>query len=85
LIHRIESLNAFVGCSHAGGSHLVQFLICRECGTAAEVDDARVTEAVSRSATERGFVLEGRVIELSGLCTNCRIVKPRGAARSHVA
>src|SRR5262245_4876474 len=33
LIHRIESLNAFVGCAHPGENHLVQFLICRSCGT----------------------------------------------------
>jgi Fur family transcriptional regulator, zinc uptake regulator len=72
LIHRIESLNAFVGCAHPGDAHPVQFLICTTCGMAAEVDDPRVAEAIGRSAEECGFALKRRVIELSGLCTSCR-------------
>ncbi len=84
LIHRIESLNAFVGCVQPGPDHLVQFLICTKCGTAAEVEDRRVAEAIGRSAAERGFALAGRVIELSGLCINCRDDRPRVGARSAV-
>lgn len=84
LVHRIESLNAFVGCPQPGISHLVQFLICRKCGTAAEVEDRRVVEAVGRSAAERGFALEGRVIELSGLCENCHGGSRREGSRAHV-
>ena len=34
LIHRIERMNAFVGCSHPGESHRGFFLICGECGNA---------------------------------------------------
>jgi Fur family transcriptional regulator, zinc uptake regulator len=75
LVHRIESLNAFVGCPQPGGEHLVQFMICTRCGTAAEVEDRRVTEAIGRSAAARGFALEGRVIELSGQCSACRQAK----------
>ena len=35
LIHRIESLNAFVGCCTPGEAHAGQFLICSRCGAAA--------------------------------------------------
>jgi len=72
LIHRIESLNAYVGCSHPGENHVTQFLICRACGTAAELDDRRLGEAIGRSAAEHGFNIVSRVIELSGVCARCR-------------
>lgn len=77
LIHRIESLNAFVGCRNPGDTHLVHFLLCTRCGTAAEVEDRRVAEAIGRSAADCGFALQRRVIELSGLCTRCRPAKAR--------
>jgi Fur family transcriptional regulator, zinc uptake regulator len=83
LVHRIESLNAFVGCPEPGGNHSVQFLICRKCGTAAEFDDRRVIDAVGKSAAERGFTLENRIIELSGLCMHCQDEKGRTGARAH--
>jgi len=72
LIHRIESLNAYVGCSHPGESHVTQFLICSACGTAAELHDRRLGEAIGRSAAEHGFSIVSRVIELSGVCARCR-------------
>ncbi|MDX1710009.1 MAG: transcriptional repressor, partial [Rhodovibrionaceae bacterium] len=37
-VHRIESLNAFVGCPHPADRHAGQFLICLDCGAAAELD-----------------------------------------------
>ncbi len=72
LIHRIESLNAYVGCSHPGENHVTQFLICRSCGTAAELDDRRLGDAIGRSAAEHGFNIVSRVIELSGVCARCK-------------
>lgn len=84
LIHRIESLNAFVGCSHPGESHLVQFLICRSCGMTAELDDRRLGDAIGRSAAEQGFAIQSRVVELSGVCASCQSAKPRAHA-AHAA
>jgi Fur family zinc uptake transcriptional regulator len=50
----------------------VQFLICRNCGATAELDDRRVDAALAKSAAARGFAVERRVIELSGLCQHCQ-------------
>ncbi|MBM3536477.1 MAG: transcriptional repressor [Alphaproteobacteria bacterium] len=72
LIHRIETLNAYVGCIHPGETHVTQFLICRTCGTAAELDDRRLGEAIGRSAADHGFSIVSRVIELSGVCARCQ-------------
>ena len=72
LIHRIESLNAFVGCCTPGQAHAGQFLICSACGTAAEIDDPRVNAAIERRAGEMGFTVRRKTIEVEGLCPPCR-------------
>ena len=72
LVHRIASLNAFVGCADPAAAHAGQFLICRDCGAAAELHDQRVNRAISRGAAELGFVVEQRTVEVSGICPACR-------------
>src|SRR5919197_1440596 len=71
LVHRIESLNAYVGCNCPDRAHVSQFLICARCGTAAELDDCRIAEAVLRRAGELGFAVERQTIEVRGLCPRC--------------
>ena len=81
LIHRIESLNAFVGCAHPDSSHGGQFLICDDCGAAAEVHDPRVDAAITRRAETLGFVVGRKTVEVQGRCQPCQ----RRKAESHVA
>ena len=71
LVHRIESLNAFVGCPAPGRPHRGQFLICRACGASAEVTDRRVERAIRRNAEEAGFSVEQSTVEVLGLCPQC--------------
>jgi len=72
LAHRIASLNAFVGCAKPGHGDAGQFLICRTCGSAAELDDERIQQAIGRSARTRGFAVLHHTVEVSGLCPDCR-------------
>ncbi len=72
LIHRLESLNAFVGCTHPGKPHAGQFLVCRGCQEVAELDERRITRAVEASAADLGFSAEHHTVEISGLCDHCR-------------
>lgn len=69
-IHRISSQNAFIGCPHPETEHDSQLLICRHCGTVAEIDSAPVTRALKAAAP--GFAIEQRTIEISGVCPHCR-------------
>lgn len=71
LIHRIESLNAFVGCSHPSDPHAGYFLICRICGATAELEDARIDRALRAGARKIGFRVEGQTVEMRGLCPIC--------------
>lgn len=72
LVHRITSRNAYVGCAHPESSHSGQFLICRECGRVAEIDEDGISEALNRSAARAGFDVASPVIEIEGCCFDCR-------------
>lgn len=72
LIHRVESLNAFVSCTNAAQHpHAAQFLICAKCGAVAEVQDAAVAAALRDAAERHGFQPSGAVIEVNGICAAC--------------
>ncbi len=73
LVHRIESLNAFVGCAHPGESHVSQLLICRACGEAAEIADPRLADTMDRITADAGFLAHRHAVEAVGLCRRCQI------------
>ncbi len=72
LIHRIESLNAFVGCCAPSDEHRSQFLICDGCGRTAEMHDDHVKSAIARSAESIGFAVSRETVEIRGLCPACQ-------------
>lgn len=71
LVHRIASLNAFIGCTHAGERHNGMFLICRTCGNVLELTAPAVSSAVTRAAAEESFRPEDVTIEVAGYCPRC--------------
>ena len=72
-VHRIESRNAFVACnhSHAGGA-AVLLLLCNACGKADEQDAPDIARMVDRLAHARDFTVASTVLEVQGLCADCR-------------
>ena len=75
LIHKIERLNAFIACTEQGErhhhEHSVQFLICRKCGTVAEMEDTGIARAVSHAAGQTGFRPDHATVEVEGTCGRC--------------
>jgi Fur family zinc uptake transcriptional regulator len=71
LVHKIESLNAYVGCPHPGDSHISQFLICDRCENVEEVTSDELNTAVSSSAKSAGFQIDTQTLELHGVCKAC--------------
>tara|TARA_R110000868_G_scaffold169762_1_gene404827 strand:- start:1084 stop:1509 length:426 start_codon:yes stop_codon:yes gene_type:complete len=73
MVHRLESLNAFVACSHpACGAHeTVAFAICDGCGQVDEVADERLASHLTAVAQHDGFTLKQSIVELRGLCRTC--------------
>jgi len=78
LAHRVASLNAFVGCAHPGEAHGIQLLICRQCGSVAELNARAINAALTRAAP--GFAIENEIIEISGVCPHCQRRPARKAA-----
>jgi Fur family zinc uptake transcriptional regulator len=70
-IHKLESINAFVGCHHPGEAHQVPFLICDACSSAVEVCDEGVSALLSQQAKARGFKPAAQTLEVHGLCAAC--------------
>lgn len=72
LVHRIASLNAFIGCVRPEHAHQGQFLICKQCHTTIELEQASISQAIVASAQEIGFAVEAQTVEIVGLCASCR-------------
>ena len=71
LVHRIQSLNAFVGCREPDHAHSGMFLICGVCGDALEIEDDKLDEAIHNAAGAHGFAVQRRMVEATGTCPGC--------------
>src|SRR5690554_6440859 len=67
LVHRVDSLNAYVGCVRPGAAHHGQLLICGACGEVAEIDAPSVASAIAEAAAQAGFEVQRQTVELRGL------------------
>ena len=72
LVHRIASLNAFIGCGDPAHFHSGQFMICSECGRVAELDDPEVAAVLDRRAARLGFTIARQTVEIEGVCQQCQ-------------
>ncbi|MGN7293489.1 Fur family transcriptional regulator [Rhizobium sp. SAFR-030] len=76
LVHRLESLNSFVACSHVEESccrhhGTVAFAICDNCGQVQEFHDHAMDDRLTEWAKQTGFRAEKTTIELRGRCEAC--------------
>jgi Fur family zinc uptake transcriptional regulator len=71
LIHRIESLNAFVACDTRDHAHTAAFLLCDCCGSSEEIAIPSVPE-IEATAARTGFQVKHVTLEAHGLCQACQ-------------
>lgn len=81
LIHRIESLNAYVACNahvescghdgHHHDQHVSQFAICTACQTVREISSDELNRSASKAGAAFLASIDKKVFELSGLCHAC--------------
>jgi len=71
LIHKINTLNAFVGCSHPGPNNQCYFLICSHCDEVTECCTSKLGNAIGRSAKDNAFTTESVSLEIQGKCQAC--------------
>ena len=77
LIHRINSLNAYIGCSDPQ-SHQQQrqsinyFVICRQCQDSREIIDKPLAQQIYQASSHDGFEPQQQWLEVSGICAECQ-------------
>ncbi|MBI1237850.1 MAG: transcriptional repressor [Alphaproteobacteria bacterium] len=71
LVHRIDSLNAFVACFGPATPHKSYFLLCERCGRATEMSDPGLGRAIANAAAAQGFAATRETVEVLGLCAAC--------------
>lgn len=74
LVHRLESLNAFVACQHPNCKHsdTAVFMICDDCNKISEVEDEALAGSLSGIGEKHGFDLKKTTVELRGSCGKCK-------------
>ena len=70
-VHKIESLNAFIGCGRTGDRHTGQFLICDRCRQVGELDDPDIAALIEAKAARLGFEVGQPTVEIRGVCRDC--------------
>jgi len=70
-IHKIQSLNAFVGCSHPNEHNECYFLICKECQNIEECHSENINEFVQFTSSNNNFSANKVTLEISGICQEC--------------
>ncbi len=72
LAHKIQSLNAYIGCAHSQHRHVSQFLICSGCQQVAELDDTELQQMIESKAARAGLETLRQTVEITGRCPQCR-------------
>ena len=72
LVHRLDSLNAFVGCVDPENTHQGQFFICQDCSNVSEFNDHEISDLVESKMKNNGFSATHQILEVTGHCNNCR-------------
>ncbi len=75
MVHRLESINAFVACahphSHSHNHGMIAFAICEKCGQVSEFSDDVITQRVRQWTTDNAFKPSKTTIEIRGVCASC--------------
>jgi Fur family zinc uptake transcriptional regulator len=72
-VHRLESLNAFVACTHPACMHqpVIAFAICDDCQQVEEITDAGLATRIREVSSQARFKLTKSTVELRGQCPDC--------------
>ena len=70
-IHKIQSLNAFVSCSHPEEHEDCYFLICKECKNIEECCSNKVKKVLTSTSGRNNFLPNQVTLEITGICQDC--------------
>ena len=71
LIHKLQSLNAFIGCPHPHEHNERYFLICDSCQKIEECCSKKINNVVASTSKNNNFIPNKVTFEIAGTCQNC--------------
>ncbi len=71
LVHKVESRNSYVACSHAHEGEPAALLICEKCGTVAELEAPEAFATLRSGASGQHFRPRRMIVEMPGQCRLC--------------
>lgn len=76
LVHKLESLNAYLGCAHPEKDHQGHFLICESCEEVRELEFTYFNQSIDEIEKVQQFHVKHMTVELFGLCNKCQQDNP---------
>ena len=70
-VHKLNSINSFVGCFHPKAHKECYFLICKKCNIYQECCDDSLKDRISKTAIHNNFVISNTTLEIEGHCLDC--------------
>ena len=72
IVHKINSNNSYIICSHLDKHQNCYFLICNECGLVEECCNEELKKAILHTTSKNDFLEQNISLEIMGLCKNCQ-------------
>ncbi|MDA0915806.1 MAG: Fur family transcriptional regulator [Proteobacteria bacterium] len=70
-VHKLNSINSFVGCFHPKTHEECYFLICKKCNLYQECCDDSLKDRISKTAIHNNFEISNTTLEIEGHCLDC--------------
>jgi Fur family zinc uptake transcriptional regulator len=72
LVHKLDSINAYIGRSHPRDHNGCYFLICTDCNEAKECCSSELSDAIELAWNKNSFKPKKITLEVFGQCSACR-------------
>ena len=72
LVHKLDSINAYIGRSHPRDHNGCYFLICTDCNEAKECCSSELSDAIELAWNKNSFRPKKITLEVFGQCSACR-------------
>ena len=72
LVHKLDSINAYIGRSHPRDHNGCYFLICTDCNEAKECCSSELSDAIELAWNKNSFRPKNITLEVFGQCSACR-------------
>ena len=71
LVHRVNSLNAYVGCAHPEQTDPTFLLVCSQCNTVEESKGENYRIFFNKVLDDKKFQCTNKTFEIEGSCKHC--------------